>query len=112
MSKYFAYYREGNTHIKNEILFAACEVNFRFAGVGVGNIDTIIEDYRTHFKTHIYFIPSKQKLSNIGDILYISRQRQVDIITRDEEIIWNRFEGTEDEQVILEYYFRKTKNEK
>ena len=101
MSQYHAYFKEGKEHIRMEILFASCNVNFRFHGVGLDNVQIIIDDKRGNLNHHLYFIPQKNKLSNLGDALYISRQRMVDIITKDDVVIWNRFEGDPHEKNII-----------
>lgn len=105
MDKYEVYFREGvNEYFKMEILFATCNINFKFAGVGLGNIKTMIEDYRSGFNHLLHFVPSRQKLSNLGDALYISRQRLAEIITKNDEVIWSRFEGDEKEKIIINNY--------
>lgn len=110
MDRYHVYFKEGgNDYVKMPVLFATCNVNFRFAGVGLKNIQIIIDDKRSGANHHIYYIPQKYKLSNLGESIYISRQRMADIITKNDEVIWSRFEKDEREQDIINHYLRVSK---
>lgn len=107
--KYHIYFKDKGVIYKREVLFATCHYNFRFKNADVENTEEIIRQKRDKENQHIYFTPSQSKLSNLGTSLYISMQRRADVITKNGIVIWNIFEGQNNEQEWVNHYIKNAK---
>lgn len=104
--KYFVYFKVDGIVYKQEILFATCNVNYKFAGTGLNNVHQIIEQKKLGLRNKIWFSQSKSKLSNLGEPYYISLQDRADIITMNDEVIYSSFEGDKYENDTINYYLK------